>query len=424
MRVLLISANTEQINMLALPLGLSCVASAVRRAGHEVQMVDLMFQKNTASTVRSAMEELAPHVIGISVRNIDDQCAAVPYFLLRPVKEVIAYCRSFSTAPIILGGAGYSIFPESALAYLGADMGIQGEGETAFPALLHRLENKADLAGLPGLYLAKGGVQGKREYMDDLDAAPCLNDYLKPPSASRDQEIWIPVQTRRGCPFRCSYCTTPVIEGTKIRKHSAESVVEGMARSAGQGYHAFFFVDSVFNIPHSYTMELCERLTTSGIKAVWRSILYPHDVDEALVKAMARAGCREVSLGFESGSGRVLAAMNKQFQVEEVRRISDMLGANGINRMGFLLLGGPGETRETVEESLAFADSLGLEAMRVTTGIRIYPHTPLAKTARERGVLKRGEDLLFPRFYLEKEIDGWLQQTVKHWTATRPHWIT
>jgi len=96
--------------------------------------------------------------------------------------------------------------------------------------------------------------------------------------------------------------------------------------------------------------------------------------------------------------------MNKQYLLGEVREISDRLAAHNIRRMGFLLLGGPGETQETVEESLAFATSLRLDLLKVTTGIRIYPGTPLAGIAIQEGVIGAEDDLLLPRFYLSPGV--------------------
>ncbi|MFC1832125.1 cobalamin-dependent protein, partial [Thermodesulfobacteriota bacterium] len=136
MRVLLISANTEQFNMPAMPLGLACVAEATKRAGHEVIMLDLMFRADVSSTLKDAISETQPECIGISVRNIDDQCSESPQFLIEKVKQVVTVCRTLSASPIVLGGAGYSMFPESALAYLEADYGVAGEGEMAFTNLL------------------------------------------------------------------------------------------------------------------------------------------------------------------------------------------------------------------------------------------------------------------------------------------------
>jgi len=145
-------------------------------------------------------------------------------------------------------------------------------------------------------------------------------------------------------------------------------------------------------------------------------------VDKELVGLMARAGCEQVSMGFESGSERILKNMNKRFTLKEVRQISEMLSEHGIRRMGFLLLGSPGETRRSVEESLVFADSLKLDTLKITTGVRIYPHTSLAKKAIDDGVISSHDDLLLPRFYLAKGLENWLPETLKNWATTRPHW--
>jgi radical SAM superfamily enzyme YgiQ (UPF0313 family) len=125
---------------------------------------------------------------------------------------------------------------------------------------------------------------------------------------------------------------------------------------------------------------------------------------------MAEAGCVEVSLGFESGCPKVLEAMNKRFGPAEVREISDRLAAHGIRRLGFLLLGGPGETKETVDESLAFARSLNLDMLKISVGIRLYPHTPLAQQAVEEGVVAAEDDLLMPRFYIRPGLEDYIRQ--------------
>ena len=142
-----------------------------------------------------------------------------------------------------------------------------------------------------------------------------------------------------------------------------------------------------------------------------------------LVKKMAKAGCKEVSLGCESGSGRILRSMNKKFKTEDVRQVSDILKDYGIRWMGFLLLGGPDESKETVEESLNFIDSLGLESVKITMGIRIYPHTGLAQTGIKEGLSASDENLLFPKFYMKKGLEDWLRETVSVWRKERPNWL-
>ncbi len=424
MRVLLISANTEQINILPLPLGLNCVAVAARNAGHDVELVDLMTEEDTQSGIKEAIEGFRPDIIGISVRNIDDQEMVTPRFLLDQIKGVVTDCRSFSGAPIIVGGAGYSIFPEAALTYLGADMGIQGEGERVFPTLLDLMQRGADLSGTPGLYLPGRGLQSKRRFVKDLDTLPLPDAHLWYGSVPMAQELWLPFQTRRGCPMDCSYCSTATIEGSRLRKRSAHVAVEGIARHVKAGFRCFYFVDNIFNMPPSYASELCRGLIANELKISWRCIFYPAKVDEGLIRDMARAGCKEVALGFESGCERVLRSMNKKYNLKEVRETSEMLAEYGIRQMGFLLLGGPGETRESVEESIAFADSLHLDGLKITVGIRIYPDTALAKTAVAEGVISPNDDLLFPQFYVVRGLEDWLHESVTAWTAERDNWLT
>lgn len=117
-------------------------------------------------------------------------------------------------------------------------------------------------------------------------------------------------------------------------------------------------------------------------------------------------------MGFESGCERILREMNKRFTPADVRHTSDLLARHGIARMGFLLLGRPGETRDSVEESLAFARSLRLDVLRITVGLRIYPGTPLAKRAMAEGVIASEHDLLRPRFYLPPGLEPWIHARV------------
>jgi radical SAM superfamily enzyme YgiQ (UPF0313 family) len=420
-RVLLISANTETMNMPTLPLGPASVAAATESAGHDVFLLDLMFQPDAQSAATDAVRDFRPQAIGVSVRNIDDQAMANPHFLLPPVREIVAACRGVSNAPIILGGAGYSIFPESALRYLGADMGIQGEGEAAFPALLERIGGGADVSDLTGICLPGRPAQARR-FTRDLDDLPLPEPRLWIPAGAGRGDLWVPVQSRRGCPMDCTFCSTSLIEGRSVRRRSPARVVRWLAALNDAGCRNFNFVDNTFNLPPSYAKELCSRIIEAGLEITFWAIIYPQWVDAELAQLMSRAGCRQVSLGFESGSDRILRGLNKRFSRQGVQAASKLFQEAGMARWGFLLLGAPGETRDTVEESLAFADSLKLEALNVTAGIRIYPHTPLARTALAEGVTERDADLLSPCFYLAAGLREWLPERVAAYKASRP-WV-
>jgi len=404
--------------MRTIPLGLGCVASALRRAGHAVQMLDLMEVEEASSALAEAVHRFTPEVIGISIRNIDDQTMGSTRFFVTETNQIIGRLRSLSSAPLVLGGAGYSIFPEAVLNCTQADMGICGEGEEPLRMLLERLETKQPLLEVPGLCIRGRGLQN-RIFVKDLDRLPLPDtDLIGLPTGD---DAVLPVQTRRGCPMACSYCSTASIEGTMIRKRSPKKVVEWISRWTGEGVHQLYFVDNTFNLPVSYARDLCRELTRASLGVTWRSIIYPK-MEEPLAAAMAEAGCIEASVGFESGCERILRAMNKRFRLEDVRRTCRVLSTRGVRSMGFLLLGGPGETRRSVEESLAFADSLDLDALKITVGIRIYPHTRLADQARREGLIGDEDDLLVPRFYLAAGLEGWITEAVAARAETRPHW--
>jgi radical SAM superfamily enzyme YgiQ (UPF0313 family) len=422
MRVLLISANREDIDIRVPALGLACIAAATENAGHSTQLLDLMIVGDPQPAIAKAIAQMDPEVIGISVRNIDDQRMLNTRFLLDQARDTVAWCRQSTKAPIILGGAGFSILPGPILEYLGADFGIQGEGEMIFPELLKRIQEGGEMEELPGVYQRGKSAPVRRTFSKGLDPFPLPDPALMLHSLAEAKDAPVPVQTRRGCPLSCSYCSTPTIEGKLVRWRSPESVVAWMSRWVGEGFRNFYFVDNTFNLPPSYAMNLCAKIIAAGLKISWRCILFPGGIDEPLVEMLARAGCKEASLGFESGVDTILHRMNKQFVLADVRHAAELLRRHGIRTMGFLLLGGPGETRESVEESLAFAESLELDSLKLSIGIRIYPHTEIARIAEREGIIFAEQDLLLPKFYVARDLQDWLQETVAARISRKPNW--
>jgi len=409
--------------MPAIPLGMTCVARAANEAGHRVRVLDLMSAEKVESALSRAVREFDPDLVGVSLRNIDDQNMRSPRLMVEDARETVRIVKGLTKAPVVLGGAGYSIFPQAALEFTGADMGVQGEGESAFLALLQKLKAGEELTGVPGLYLKGKGLVRERGFVKNLDRLRLPGPDLFASGVTEGEDFWFPVQTRRGCPMGCTYCSTGLIEGRAIRKRSPARVVEWIARLNREGFKRFYFVDNTFNLPPSYALQLCNGLEEASLELKWLCIIYPSKLDRELAEAMARSGCVDASVGFESGSERMLEAMNKRFGKAEVRLACEALKEAGIRRMGFLLLGGPGEDEESVLESLEFADSLGLDRVKITIGIRIYPHTMLARKAREEGVISQDDDLLKPRFYMQPGMEEWTRKTVAEWTASRPNWM-
>ncbi len=418
-KVLIISANRERVNMVTWPLGAASVVQALRAAGHRADMIDLMREESPAAAIDRAVNDVRPDVIGVSVRNIDDQSMSAPVFYLDEVRGVVDLCKNRSAAPIVIGGAGYSIFPQASLEYLGAGMGLPGGGEASFPQLVDRL---CSGSGPEGPYLLhRPGLppSGAPPASDGLDAYPLPDPEDIPGEYRTDDRFWMPVQTRRGCAMNCSYCSTPAIEGTALRYRSPIAVARWMRDIRETGVRRFYFVDNTFNIPPGYAEELCIEVERACPGIEWRCILYPSGIDDRMAGLMARAGCVEAALGFESGDTGILRAMNKRFTPDQVRLSTEALARHGIRRMGFLMLGGPGETAESAQHSIEFARSLGLEGGKISVGIRIYPGTPLAAAAVGEGIIGPNDDLLRPRFYLAPEsgeldasalddLEGWM----------------
>jgi radical SAM superfamily enzyme YgiQ (UPF0313 family) len=421
-KVLFISANRSEVNMRSIPLGLACVASSVQQAGHTVRMLDLLQAADPPLALAEVIGGFHPDAIAVSIRNIDDQDMRAPRFFLEDDRLVVEQAKLLSSAPVILGGAGYSIFPEAVLAYTGADMGIQGEGEGALPRLLDRLRDSRSLDGVPGLYIRGKGLHGPRTFVKELDRFPLPSAELIG-AGGNVADTWIPVQTRRGCPMKCIYCSTAAIEGMRVRRRSIEKVLEWMGVLRSEGFRQFYFVDNTFNLPVSYARALSDRLIHASLDASWRCIVYPWKMDALLASAMAEAGCVEASVGFETGSQHLMAGMNKRFKRQDVQETCALLRRYGIRVMGFLLLGGPGETRESVEESLAFAESLDLDLLKITVGIRIYPDTVLADLARKEGIIAPDDNLLLPKFYLTRGLEEWLPGKIEEYAHNRPNWI-
>ena len=282
MKVLLVSVITENLFMTVLPLGPACVGAAAQNVGHEVKMLSLRSASdNFLDVLERELSSFNPDVIGVSMRNVDDQSMKDTVFLLEPVKRVVEACRRMVEVPIVLGGAGYSIFPVSALKYTGADMGIRGEGERAFILLLDRLGNRADPSDVPGLYLPEKGYAKSPKFPKTLDdyIMPLPNIHLEIPEDSPDQPVWMPIQTRRGCPMDCSYCSTSSIEGRLLRRHSPRKVVENLKAYVDAGIRHFFFVDNTFNFPASYAEALCDGIIKEKLDIKNRCIIYPSKVD-------------------------------------------------------------------------------------------------------------------------------------------------
>jgi hypothetical protein len=231
MRFLPVSANREQLPGPIFPLGLGYIAAAAQQAGHEVAVADLCFVRHPLRFLPRQIRTFHPEVVGLSIRNIDNAAYPLTVDYLDRHREAVTAMRDTTDAPLVPGGSGFSILPGSYMEALQSDRGIRGEGEQVFVMLLDALENGRSATGITGL-LSRG-----RENVDDTgimllpERGPRWNDGLHPNRHRFDYPRYLSrgglgnIQTKRGCVFKCGYCTYPLPEGNRFHSHEAGDAV-------------------------------------------------------------------------------------------------------------------------------------------------------------------------------------------------------
>jgi radical SAM superfamily enzyme YgiQ (UPF0313 family) len=210
------------------------------------------------------------------------------------------------------------------------------------------------------------------------------------------------VQTQRGCPLKCCYCTYPVIEGKRSRYRTGAEVVAELRRLVELGVKYTFIVDSVFNTRPDHVRDVCQEMIRANLGIEWECFLRPSRlITRDVLEMMRDAGLRHVEFGSDSFSDPVLKRYGKSFSYEEIAGVSQLAHELKMNYSHFLILGGPGETPETLEETIARAGKLGGAYYFATIGMRVYPGTPLwREIAPESKGEVPGDYLVEPRFYL------------------------
>ncbi len=370
MRVLLVSANREHFPAPVVPLGVLCIAGALRGT-HDVAVADLCFEPDPIAAVREAIAREKPDVVGLGLRNLHDNAYASSERLLAYYEELARAIKAATSAPLVLGGSALTLRPHELLARLGADHAVVGEGEHAFRALVDALArgeradpiHRSSVADRRLVQIATRRGEAPATSVPPVPAAEL--DALPPPARDLidpryfEHEGTDGVQTKRGCAFSCTYCDYPDLEGRKVRMRAPELVAEEIAeRARVPGLDAVFIVDSVFNVPRAHALAVCEALERRGSPLPWVCYVTPASLDDELVAAMARAGCIGAEIGTDSGTPRVLERLNKPFTIDDVRRVRASFARHGIADAHTFVLGAEGETPEEAAETLAFVREL------------------------------------------------------------------
>jgi radical SAM superfamily enzyme YgiQ (UPF0313 family) len=425
MKVLLINTNQHDQPFPVMPLGVCMVAEAVEQAGHKVKVLDLMFQADAAASLRRELLSDRFDIVGLSIRNIDNNDMRSPVFFINKVPDLVRIIREISGACIVIGGAAVGVMPEEILRFTGADYAVTGDGEFVVPEFLNRIEKGCE-ASTPGTSRIDNGCYVANPRQDVTFSGACrIPDFSRwlDVRAYLSRMSTVPVQTKLGCRYKCVYCTYRKIEGETYRLCSPERVVETVQRLVSHGLKDIEFVDNVFNSPYEHAMEICRLLKKARYGARLQSLeLNPLFVDDALIEAMEEAGFVGVGITAESASGSVLEGLGKAFTVHDVHNAASVIRRHRMPCIWIFLLGGPGETRQSVEETFNFAERFirPRDAVFFNIGVRVYPGTGLETIARQQRVLTiPAGEMLEPVFYMSPDLDAdWLSERASEFIRT------
>lgn len=426
MRVLMVAANQEQRPDPVVPLGALYVAGAARAAGHDVALYDACFDgEGWRDALAAAIARHRPEVVGLSMRNVDDVAWPRATAWFEYYREVARAIRAEAPeASLVLGGSAFTLFPDLFVGALGADYGVVGEGESTFRDLLEDLAGHGRPArafphgpsGDPRLLYATVGPGRLPPSEPALDLAD-LATYQRLGGAAN-------VQTKRGCGFACSYCTYPVLEGSRVRLGDATRAVDQIERMYRErSITRFFVVDNVFNVPASHALAFCGELESRRLPLRWTAYVTPAGLKQEVAEAMARSGCSGVEIGTEAAHPATLGGLGKSFGVAEIESASAWFRGAGVKVCHSLIFGGPGETFETMDATVAVVDGTRPDAVFAMLGVRLYPDTSLARKLEAEGRIRRQDIGLEPIFYIEEAVRDGIIEKANAIGAERPHWV-
>lgn len=420
MRVLLISPNRERLPDPVFPIGLAYIASALHESCHDLHVVDLCFVDDIEVTLKSSIQGFSPEVIGISFRNIDDVSYPRSISYLPLYRDVIEICRRYSDAPIVAGGSGFTIMPEQFMKNLNIDYGVAGEGEATIVNLMRYLSEGGHLPD--GVITTTMNSAKPLRSMDWKRLRPLrevfnIKDYY-------EKGGMLNIQTRRGCPFRCVYCSYPKIEGKTIRSRNIREVVNEIEDVVEQtGVEHFFIVDSIFNHPRGYALRFCKEIIRRGLKIEWNCYANPGLMDSELIEMMLKAGCSGVEFGTDSLVDSILDNLQKGFRYKQVKEVSKLCKNIGLKFCHFIFLGSPGEGPEDVKKNIERLSTLNADSSVIMAGIRIFPKTKLSFIAKEELGIEIDRIGLEPVYYISPKLFNEIDRIVEKISSEHKNWI-
>lgn len=412
MKVLIISANF----LPASPTGPAYVAGAALLAGHTVEVFECLFAQDVAGELIQHIQRFQPDVIGVSIRLVHgyiiDPSARYNtrhLDLRKDVLWVVNAIRQATSAPIILGGPGFNYYAADWLEYLDLDYGIRGEAEFSFPLYLERLATGGDLTSIPGAVFRVDGQICKtpRDQVQNLNQTAMPAYQLFDLEKYRELGVSPGIMTKRGCAFLCTYCPYRSLEGKTYRMKSPARVLTEIAQVQQGSEQLIMFCENNFNSPRHHAEAICREILAQKMKVRWGTgDLRPLGISEDFCQLLRDSGCAYVNLSIESASDAMLQRMQRGYTRADVLESLETLEKTGIPYSVSLMIGAPGETPQTVAESVDILNrhSIPLGSW-MTIGVCLWtPRQEVLAEARQNGQLTNDRMLFEGINYLSPEL--------------------
>lgn len=366
------------------PLGLGYIVAYLRSHGISAELVDCTFMKQEKALKR--IRNTNPTIVGIQAMFSMKEKTMEFADLLRKDCELL-----------VVGGPLATSNPEEFIDSF--DVVAIGEGEQTMLELAQAVENHSDFNDIKGIMFKEKGrivATPARDFAGDLDKIPFPSRELFDNQAYKNYYsrnfgyTTTAIITSRGCPFQCDFCSRPIF-GNTFRSRTANNIVQEVEAVQKLGYQRVWFADDCFTLNRGRLMEICEELNRRNIMIGWECLSRVDTVDLSVAEKMKNAGCVQVFFGIESGNNGILKIMKKQATVEQAKKAVHTFKRTGIQVGAFFILGYPGESEETILDTVNFASSLPLDYLSFTFPYPI-PGTPLYDRVKNRMISKEWQE--------------------------------
>lgn len=333
------------------PLGLAYLAAVLEKHDHKVIIIDANAERLSQSEIVKRVLAFDTGFIGLTATTPTIHLAAIIASRIKSVKDDIS---------TIIGGVHATMLPKETLEKFRCfDYLVRGEGEYIIAEIIEKIEKKMCLDNIPGLCFRKDGalvINKPAQFIKDLNLLPFPSRHLLPNHLykSPDSKKFSTIIAMRGCPGSCSYCSTKLLFGKKVRLRSPSKVLEEIDICVKKyGVKQLSFLDDTFTSDKAWVYELCRLMKIRGMhkKISWICLTRADRVDEKLLNEMKSAGCCRVEIGIESGSDKMLDFLNKRISRSQMVHSFKAAKKAGLETMAFVMLGIPGETKKDIKKT-------------------------------------------------------------------------